>query len=156
MLTCCLVFTAPAQQSPLADATNPKARIEAPEEVAVSLAGELAALPSVSAERMKFVDKQFALALKAGADRVRVRTLQDIIFLANQHGDRVAFRKVVSPLLNVYLFDKNDNDRIMAVTALHALGDRYGMRRLRETLRDVKRGPGAPAHATRAQRLLRR
>ena len=36
----------------------------------------------------------------------------------------------------MYIFDKNKNHRLMALSALHAIGDAYGMQRLRELVND--------------------
>lgn len=48
----------------------------------------------------------------------------------------MTFKKVVSPLLNMYIFDKEVNHRLMTLSALHAIGDAYGMQRLRELVND--------------------
>ncbi len=83
------------------------------------------------------LDAQLAASLASPVEQVRQQAMQNIIFLATYRGDEVRFEQVVAPLLNVYLFGGNEGHRILAVTALHAIGDRYGMRRLRETVRDV-------------------
>ena len=96
----------------------------------------LATMDTVSETWFNTVDVGYATAIDNGNTANREKAIQDVIFIATQYQDKVAFRKVVSPLLNVYIFDKNKNRRLMALSALHAIGDNYGMQRLRELVND--------------------
>ncbi len=143
LLVCCMFFTVQAQAQGLARADNDGI----PERVARQAAivesvrnpiETLSSFPMVSDAWVEHVDQQFALSLKSPIEAIRQQTLQDIIFIANFHSDRVTLKKVVSPLLNIYLFDKDDRYRIMAVAALSAVDTPYGMRRLREEVSEVR------------------
>ncbi len=143
LLLCTLIFTAQAQAQGLARADGDgiaeraAARAALVESVRNPIEA-LSSLPTVSAAWVEHVDQQFALSLKSSIEAVRQQTLQDIIYIANFHSDRVTLKKVVSPLLNIYLFDKDERYRIMAISALSALEDPYGMQRLREEVSGVR------------------
>ena len=128
LLMCCFVVTAEAQTI---------ARAEVGEGVRATTLTEnpiafLAPQRTVSDAWVAEIDRQYAELLKKSDDPSREQALQEVILIANQHGDKVTFEKVVSPLIGVYIFDKNEKYRLMALSALHAIGDRYGMGRLRE------------------------
>lgn len=137
-----LVTTAAhAQELARVDETGISARAAARTALVESVGNPVATLssmPKVSDDWIAHVDQQFATSLQSPIAAIREQTLQDVIYIAQFHGDTVTFKKVVSPLLNIYLFDKDDRYRIMAIAALHAVGDAYGMQRLREEVSGVR------------------
>ncbi|HMB91803.1 MAG TPA: hypothetical protein VKP65_13205 [Rhodothermales bacterium] len=78
------------------------------------------------------IDQQFAHALHSPIDEVRGRTLKNIIYVATFHSDLVLLKAAVPSLVDVYRLDDVEAHRLMAVQALYAIGDGYGMQRLRE------------------------
>ena len=101
------------------------------EEPTSSLAGRSAAFKAS-------LDQQLATSLTSPMAGVREATLKNIITLAEQHRGAIALKRVVPELLILSRFDEDENFRIMAVAALHALADPYGMRRLREEAGDER------------------
>lgn len=81
--------------------------------------------------RMNFTE-QMAQSLASEYDDVRTQALQHIIVVAGRYGDEYDFSASVSELVRIYQFAKRDNERIMAVAALHTIGNAYGMQRLKE------------------------
>ena len=143
VLVCTLFFTAQAQAQGLARADNDGIAERAAERAALvesvrNPIETLSSFPTVSEAWVEHVDQQFALSLKSPIEAVRQQTLQDVIYIAHYHRDKVTLKKVVSPLLNIYLFDKDERYRIMAIAALCALDDPYGMQRLREEVSSVR------------------
>ena len=136
LLAFCFVFTAQAQVIAKADLANEEV-VRTPEvRTAENPVAFLSSRTTLSDTWVKEIDRQYAAWLKRTDDTGRGQALQEIIIIAKQHGDKVTFSKLVSPLLNVYIFDKNKNHRLMALSALHAIGDPYGMERLRELVND--------------------
>ena len=134
LLAFCFAFTAQAQVV----AANEEERSQGATAATVDTSpiGILSSGTQVTDLWVKEVDRQYAAALKETDAPTRVKALQDIIFIATRFGDTVPFEKAISPLLGVYMFDKNKNHRLMALSALHAIGDAYGMQRLRELVND--------------------
>ena len=78
------------------------------------------------------LDKQLATSLTSPMEGVREAAIKNIITLATLHREAITLKRVVPELLIISRFDEDENFRLMAVSALHALADPYGMRRLRE------------------------
>ncbi len=78
---------------------------------------------------------QLTLSLDSPVEQIRQETLQHINFFATHYGDRVDFARAVPRLLRIYETDATEGYRIMALTALHAIGDAGAMQYLREALR---------------------
>lgn len=128
-----------AQTVVTANDIRPEDRTEeraATTEAAESPIAVIASLTEVIDALAEQIDRQYAASLKSSDAAVREQAMQDVILIASLHGDKITFEKVVSPLLNVYIFDKDANYRLMALAALHAIGDPYGMQRLRELAND--------------------
>ncbi len=148
LLAFCFVFTAQAQVIASADVNGTDQREDTQQTIMDELVAFLSSSSHVSNSWVENTDRQFASALKSRNDAVREQALRDVIYIAKFHGEKVTFKKVVSPLLNVYIFDKEVNHRLMTLSALHAIGDAYGMQRLRELVNDEP--------AEQVQRLTRR
>ena len=56
--------------------------------------------------------------------------MQEIIYLAQHEGQTYDFRPTVPQLLSIYDSKRPEAQRIMALLALHAIGDPGAMRRL--------------------------
>ena len=136
LLACCLVFTAQAQVLANADVAGTEER-ENPQQITLDeVITVLSSTSNVSDSWIKNTDRQFATSLKSRDEAVLEQALQNVIHIATFQGEKFTFKKAVSPLLNVYIFDKEEDHRLMALSALHAIGDTYGMQRLRELVND--------------------
>lgn len=81
------------------------------------------------------VEKEANLPEKATHEDIEVADIQEIIYYATLYGERFDFRASVAQLLDVYRYHENESYRMMAVSALHAIGDRHGIEGLREAVR---------------------
>lgn len=86
----------------------------------------------VSSAWISHIDQQLAGSLHSPIAEVRGRTLKNTIYIATFHSDRVLLKATVPALVDVYRLDDVETHRLMAVQALYAIGDSYGMQRLRE------------------------
>jgi hypothetical protein len=76
------------------------------------------------------------LALLATPDRAaRMLALQSIIFLSTHYPEQADFDRVLVELYDTYRFDRSEDKQIMALTALHAIGDEQVMRQLAQHVR---------------------
>lgn len=79
--------------------------------------------------------QQLVLGVERPVEQVPGAALQNIIFFATNHRDKIDFRGVVQPLIRIYESDAPASYRIMAVAALHAIGDRQVIRLLAKRAR---------------------
>ena len=77
------------------------------------------------------VGEQLSLQLAAADDATQERALQLVIELARRYDD-LDLSATVPDLLSIYRWDRDRAHRMMALAALHAVGDDYGMTRLAE------------------------
>ena len=133
LLAFCFTVTAQAQVVALAEEldTREEAALAASNATPIDV---LSATNTVSEAWFAEIDRQYATALKDAESREQA--LQEVIYIATRFSEKGTFNKVVAPLVGVYIFDKNKNHRLMALSALHAIGDKYGMQRLRELVND--------------------
>lgn len=69
-------------------------------------------------------------------DKVAWRTAAvDIIYLTLYHGDKINLQRASLPLMYRYIFDSDENDRILALAGMHAIGHRDTMARLSQRVR---------------------
>lgn len=78
---------------------------------------------------------ELTLALDAEAPATRQQTLQFITFFATNYHDKLDLTRALPRLLRIYEYDAEENARIMALTALHAIGEETSMGYLRELVR---------------------
>ncbi len=74
-------------------------------------------------------------ALDSSDAQVKEQALQNIIFFATHYGKDVDFKRATSELYAIYRFDKNEAHRIMALAAIHAIGNENTMRLLSQHVR---------------------
>ena len=86
------------------------------------------------------LSRQLILALDSPIDQIKLETLQLINFLAAFHSDEVDLTEAVPKLIEIYEIDATEGYRILALTGLHAMGERSVMRYLSETVR-TERSP---------------
>jgi hypothetical protein len=88
-------------------------------------------LSGMSSKEWKALRKEHTRLLGSSDERVRERAMQNIIFFAHTYPD-VDFTRAVSGLYKIYQRDEHENHRIMALSALSAIGNRNVMDLLRE------------------------
>ena len=84
-----------------------------------------------SAQWWEALEKELILAVAQPAGEVSEVALQNIIFFADVHSGRIDLDEAVPFLLEVYRDHENEGTRVMALAALHAIGDREAMSDLR-------------------------
>jgi hypothetical protein len=73
---------------------------------------------------------QSALTLRLSSVDAKAQTMQNLIALANQYGKALDLSAAVPALVNVYAWETNERLQVMALSALHAIGDEKGMERI--------------------------
>ena len=104
---------------------------------AASLAAQYAAEPEAerSPEWWSRLEAEINLPPAASSRRITEAALQNVIFFATMHGDKLDLNPSVAALVEVYRHDRDDARRLMAVAALHAIGSRQAIAGLRSSLR---------------------
>lgn len=109
LLLCCWVGTATAQHA----ATNPDSTVTN--------------VPMW----VQHVGEQLGQSLSSPADAVRHESLRHLAYFAYFYGDALDLSAALPQLMNIYSEDENEQCRLLAVAALHAIGDEGTMRTLR-------------------------
>lgn len=78
---------------------------------------------------------ELTLALDADQAQARQESMQLVNFFATHYRDRIDLTRAVPRLLRIYENDAEENARILALTALHAIGEESSMTYLRELVR---------------------
>ena len=78
--------------------------------------------------------------VRTGKDAVWERAVQDLIYLAVFYTDEVHFGRANLPLFYDYVLGRNEQHRIMALAAMHAIGDYNTMAQLGQRIR-LERSP---------------
>ena len=108
--------------------------------LAIAFAGTAPAFAQTTDFATKDADewKQLSLQLVESLDspiaQVKQGTLQHINFFATYHKEDVDLSVAVPKLIDIYETDDNEGSRILALTALNAIGDRSIMIYLSETV----------------------
>lgn len=79
--------------------------------------------------------RQLTLTLDVPYDQVQEAALQNVIFFATQHREKVTLNDAAPKLLEVYLKHERVAFRMMALAALHAIGDEDAMQTLNQVVR---------------------
>lgn len=82
---------------------------------------------------------QSAESLRSKVAQVRANTMQNIIHYATTYGDAIDLRATTAGLLNIFENDEDERHRLMALSALNAIGDEASMTQLLE--HDLKNEP---------------
>ncbi len=81
------------------------------------------ALEQRSAAWWKALERQLILTLDKPANHVAEVSLQNVIYFANNHGHRLDLSDAVQPLMEIYRHHDRVGFRMMALSALHVIGD---------------------------------
>ena len=76
--------------------------------------------------------RQLTLPLDVPYDQVQEVALQNIIFFATHHREKVKLDDAVPHLLAIYQHHEHTEFRMMALVALHAIGNEDAMRQLNQ------------------------
>ena len=74
-------------------------------------------------------------AVRSKDDAVWQEAAVNIMFLTIYPGEKVDFHPASNPLMERYVFDRDENDRVLALAAMHAIGHRDTMARLSQRVR---------------------
>ena len=97
-------------------------------------------LSGLTKQQWKQLKKEQLTALRSEQEHVWQQALQNVIFLSTFYREKVNFGRAASPLLEFYLFDRNEQHRIMALAGLHAIGKTDGMAHLAQRVQ-LERSP---------------
>ncbi len=84
--------------------------------------------------------RQLTLLIDKPVDQVDVKALQNIIFFAHQHREKVNLNDAAPKLLTIYRDHERVEFRMMAMAALHAIAEEGTMRSLRQLVREEPAG----------------
>ena len=79
--------------------------------------------------------RQLTNGIDKPVDKVSVSELQNVIYFATHHKEKVNLYDAVPSLLDIAQNHEEEGYRIMAVTALHTIGQYNGMKKVRLLLR---------------------
>ena len=80
--------------------------------------------------------RQLTLSIDVPYEQVQETALQNIIFFATRHGEKVKLNDAASILLAVYQHHDQVAFRMMALAALHAIGDEDAMQTLNRAVEE--------------------
>ena len=89
-------------------------------------------LSNMSSAWWKSLIKQHARLLRSSDEQRKAQALKNLIFFAKTYPETGRFKHATSRLYKIYRSDENEAYRIMALAALHAIGDERIMERFRE------------------------
>ena len=75
--------------------------------------------------------RQLTNTIDKPREEVSVSELQNIIFFATHHKEKVKLHDAMPSLLDIAKNHENDGYRIMAISAIHAIGHAEGMKQVR-------------------------
>ena len=79
--------------------------------------------------------RQLTLTLDGPYDQIEEAALQNVIFFAVHHREKVKLNDAAAKLLEVYRKHEQVAFRMMALAALHAIGDEDAMQKLNQIVR---------------------
>ena len=82
--------------------------------------------------------RELSYSIDEPYDEVSVSELQNIIFFASNHKDKVKPKDALPSLISVLEYHENEQYRIMAITAIHAIGDRNAMLEVSNAMADER------------------
>lgn len=80
--------------------------------------------------------RQLTLSIDVSTDEVDDVALQNIIFFASHYREKVNLKDAAPRLLDIYEQHDQEAYRMMALVALHAIGDSGTMRKLNQAVKD--------------------
>jgi hypothetical protein len=99
--------------------------------------GSLAALDldAFTPRQWKQLRAELMTSLQSGRDGIWEEAAQQAIFLSFYYRDKVNLDRAARPLLDTYILDRDEQHRILALAALHALGHHDAMAHLAQRVR---------------------
>ena len=87
------------------------------------------------------LESQLILMVSKPHDQIDEISMQNLIFFASHHADKMDLRPAVPAIFDMYKHHELEGMRIMAVVAMHAIGDRHGMEQVQRYARQQPEGP---------------
>ncbi len=84
------------------------------------------------------IGEQLTTLLAAPDAATRAEAMRLTLDLTHRHGDLFDLTMTAPKLVEIYAWDRQENHRMMALAALHALQDAYGLQRIAELLPQEK------------------
>ena len=91
---------------------------------------DAASLDAMSDAWWKALRAEHLEALESTEPEIRAQAMQNVIFLARYHGHRISFRSAAPALFQIFQHDDVECLRLMAVSAIVAVGDEETVRQL--------------------------
>ena len=95
---------------------------------------------TMDAQQWKQLSQQLTQSLDSPVAQIKLETLQHINFFASHYSEKIDLTGAVTKLIEIYEDDTEEGFRILALTSLHALGDRSVMLYLSEAVQ-VEQSP---------------
>lgn len=83
-----------------------------------------------SATWWRLLNKQLLGSLDKPAEAIDQTALQNVIYFATHHADKLRLDRTVPTLIDIYREHTDERYRMLALSALHAVGDEEGMAQL--------------------------
>ncbi|MDX1546433.1 MAG: hypothetical protein R3247_05565 [Rhodothermales bacterium] len=101
----------------------------------VSTAHAQTPMPDATVENVpvwvEHLGEQLSQELDSPAEAIRHQALQHIAYFASFYGDRLDLKPVLPHLIEIYTQDDSEQCRLLAVAAIHAIGDNTAMQEVR-------------------------
>lgn len=97
-------------------------------------------LDVLSDEEWKELCKDVTESVRTSDGKAWERAVQDVIYLSFFYPDEIRFKKANLPLFYDYVLGRDEQHRIMALAALHGIGDRNTMSQVAQRVR-LERSP---------------
>ena len=92
-------------------------------------------LNALTPREWKQLRAELITTLRSGRDAAWEDAAQQVIYLAFYYRDKIKLAHTSAPLLDSYILDRSEQHRIMALAALHAIGDHDAMAHLAQRVR---------------------
>lgn len=92
-------------------------------------------LDQLSKKEWRQLRREHIQALRTGTDDTWEQAAMNIIYLSVHYRDRVNFERASTSLLETYIHDRDTQHRMMALAAMHAIGDYDTMAHLSQRVR---------------------
>ena len=92
-------------------------------------------LDNLSAKEWKRVRNEHLERIRSQDDATWRAAAVDIIYLSHYHKNEINMRRASLPLLERYIFDSDEDNRVLALAAIHAIGHRDTMAHLSQRVR---------------------
>lgn len=97
-------------------------------------------LPTMTKRQWKSLRREQLAAIRSQDEHTWQTALRNIIYLSTFYGDKIDLSRASLPMLEIYILDRDEQYRIMALAGLHAVGSRNAMAHLAQRVK-LERSP---------------